>query len=58
MFLILFSYVNFYDSEACSGGAGMFGKKVSKKLRDPGQFEDVVLSSLEVLGVWAKRRGA
>ena len=50
--------MNFYDSEACSGGAGMFGKKVSKKLRDPGQFEDVVLSSLEVLGVWAKRRGA
>ena len=34
----------------------MFGKKVSKKSRDPGQFKDVVLSSLEVLGVGIKKR--
>ena len=39
VFLILFSYVNFYDSEACSGGAGMFGKKVSKKPRGPEKGE-------------------
>ena len=33
MFLILFSYVNIYDSGASSGGTGVFGKKVSKKPR-------------------------
>ena len=33
MFLILFSYVNIYDSGASSGETGVFGKKVSKKPR-------------------------
>ena len=33
MFLILFSYVNIYDSGARSGRIGVFGKKASKKPR-------------------------
>ena len=39
MFLILFSYVNIYDSGASSGGTGVFGKKVSKKPRGPEEGE-------------------
>ena len=39
MFLILFSYVNIYDSGARSGRAGVFGKKASKKPRGPEEGE-------------------
>ena len=39
MFLILFSYVNIYDSGARSGRTGVFGTKASKKPRGSNRGE-------------------
>ena len=39
VFLILFSYVNFYDSGARSGRTGVFGTKASKKPRGSNKGE-------------------